>query len=160
MSETKKRKTSSSELPPTKDKKGSVKEKEIPSPTVETENEDFSFESLTPIVKKRVAALEKLQEQIKVIHAEFLAEESKLLIKYEQSKEPLFKKRSEIISGAYEPKKADLPLDFKESEEKKKKKKRRKRKKKSKEFPNFGFKFSSVKQLILSMKRIEQLSNT
>jgi len=38
-----------------------------------------------------------------------------LLIKYEELKDPLFKKRSEIISGVYEPKKTDLP-DNKELE--------------------------------------------
>jgi len=114
MSETKKRKASSSELPPAKEQKASDKEELA----CELESEEYFFESLHPIVKRRVAALEKLQEEIKVIQAQYSAE---LLKKYQQIKQPLLKKRSEIISGVYEPKKEDLPHNFPEPEEKEKK---------------------------------------
>jgi len=118
MSDSKKRKASSIELPAAKEQKGSLKEKEEKTEQIETE-EEYSFELLPPILKKRVAALEKIQEELNKIEKEYLAEHSKLLTKYETIKEPLFKKRSEIIAGAYEPKKGDLPVSFKEPEEKK-----------------------------------------
>lgn len=70
------------------------------------------YESLHPVIKRRVAALEKLQEQMDDIQGQYNAEYFKLLSKYDKLYEPVFKKRSDVVVGSYEPKNEDLPKDY------------------------------------------------
>ncbi|XP_060806366.1 nucleosome assembly protein 1-like 1 isoform X2 [Amyelois transitella] len=59
--------------------------------------------SLPPNVRRRIRALRSLQKEFVDIEAKFYSEVHALECKYEKLYKPLFEKRAQIVSGAYEP---------------------------------------------------------
>ena len=77
------------------------------------------YDTLPNVVKRRVKALKNLQiERIK-IEGEFFKEVHELEVKYGLRYEPLYKKRTEIVSGSYEPNddECNYPSESEEEEE-------------------------------------------
>lgn len=60
------------------------------------------LETLTPIVRKRVEALQELQGQHDEIEAKFFEERAALEAKYQKLYEPFYSKRYEIVNGVVE----------------------------------------------------------
>nr|CAD7202987.1 unnamed protein product [Timema douglasi] len=77
------------------------------------------LESLPPSVKRRMKALKKIQLQATHIEARFYEEVHRLECKYHKEYSPLYQKRSQIISGLYEPteEEADWDSDQEKDEE-------------------------------------------
>ena len=77
------------------------------------------YDTLPNVVKRRVKALKNLQiERIK-IEGEFFKEVHELEVKYGLRYEPLYKKRTEIVTGVYEPndEECDYPSESEEEDE-------------------------------------------
>ncbi|XP_067938029.1 nucleosome assembly protein 1-like 1 isoform X2 [Watersipora subatra] len=81
------------------------------------------IKSLPQSVQRRVKALKKLQFECTKIEAEFYEEIHKLECKFADRYSPIFKKRSEIITGKYEPseEECDWPSDSEDEDEEAKK---------------------------------------
>nr|CAD7460023.1 unnamed protein product [Timema tahoe] len=77
------------------------------------------LESLPPSVKRRMKALKKIQLQATHIEARFYEEVHRLECRYHKEYSPLYQKRSQIISGLYEPteEEADWDSDQEKEEE-------------------------------------------
>ena len=77
------------------------------------------YDTLPNVVKRRVKALKNIQiERIK-IEGEFFKEVHELEVKYGLRYEPLYEKRSKIVSGEYEPndEEANYPSEDEDEEE-------------------------------------------
>jgi len=76
------------------------------------------IQSLPAPVKKRIKALKKIQLDATKIEAKFYEEVHKLECKYHKLYEPLYTKRTQITSGAYEPNEAECewPSDSEDEE--------------------------------------------
>jgi len=62
---------------------------------------------LTEEESRRMRALQKLHENYQELRKQYLAERQALEAKYQALYEPLFKKRSTIVTGEYEPVEAE-----------------------------------------------------
>lgn len=76
------------------------------------------IQSLPPQVKRRLKSLKKLQLEATKIEAKFYEEVHQLEIKYDKLYNPLYKKRTQIIKGEYEPteEECDFPSDSEDEE--------------------------------------------
>lgn len=74
------------------------------------------YDTLPKVVKRRVKALKKLQVDSLKLEAKLSEEIHELECKYQQLYEPLNKKRTEIVTGLYEPNddECDFPSDAEE----------------------------------------------
>ncbi|KAG6510716.1 hypothetical protein ZIOFF_028750 [Zingiber officinale] len=69
---------------------------------IDAEKDEDELETLSPIVRKRVEVLRKIQRQIDALMAKFFKERTALEDKYLKLSEPLYTKRYEIVNGIAE----------------------------------------------------------
>lgn len=78
------------------------------------------YDSLPEVVKRRVRALKNLQLDKIKIEGQFYREVHELEVKYGLKYEPLYQKRTDIVTGLYEPndEESNYPSDSEDEEEK------------------------------------------
>ncbi len=77
------------------------------------------YDSLPVAVKRRVKALKNLQIEKLKIESEFYRKVHELEVEFGSKYEPLYKKRTEIVNGVYEPndEECNYPSDSEDDEE-------------------------------------------
>jgi len=73
--------------------------------------------NLPPIVRRRVHALENLQNQYRALYKQYQAEVRELERKYQKLYDPIYDKRSSVVSGAHEPTDEEARVEKKEEDE-------------------------------------------
>ena len=77
------------------------------------------YDSLPNVVKRRVKALKNIQVDVLKVEAEFAEAVHQLEVKFSEKFQPLYEKRTKIVSGEYEPKddECDFPSDVEDEED-------------------------------------------